>query len=325
MIQSPTTTSEVISYFTERSSRPVSDSGILVIDKPEGMTSFAVVAKVRKGLGLKKTGHCGTLDPFATGVLVVCVEKATRIADCLLNQDKIYRFRIRLGVETNTLDRTGNVTRTSDGPPRSGEDLEAALDRFRGCYLQEVPAYAAVKVQGRRLYDWSRNGIEVDRPKREVCIHSLKLLEYGWPYAALEAHCSKGTYIRQLSADIGRFLGCGAHVTELRRIASGSFTIEQAIELSDFVEASTRDSWRERLVPMSAALSHLPAITLNNSEILKRLKDGCLDPSWESEHRKLFSPDSGPVRMVDEMNRLIALWWPHHSDQQGRRLRVFQS
>ncbi len=299
------------------------ESGILIVDKPVDMSSFSVVAKLKKSLRLKKAGHCGTLDPFATGVLLICVNQATRIADYLINQSKTYRFSVCLGVETDTLDRTGSVTRTHEGPPKAREEFERALERFRGTYLQQVPDYAAVKIGGQRLYKLTRKGVEFDRPQREVGIFSLDLLDYDWPCAVLEAHCSKGTYIRQLAADIGALLGCGAHVTELRRLASGPFDIDRAATLDDLCDAP--QSWRERLTPMSVALSHLPRAMLEDVEILNRLRDGHLDTSWEKQHRKLFPEDCGPVRIVDSANQLVALWRPHCGDQKARRLMVFGS
>ena len=168
-------------------------SGVLLLDKPEACTSFRVVKEVQKLLSLHKVGHCGTLDPFATGVLVLCLNRATRIADQLLEQDKVYRFVIRLGFESDTLDREGAILPVYAGPPLSEASLQACLDRFQGTYEQQVPRYAAVKVQGQRLYEWSRKGITIAQPMREVTIYRLRLLAFHWPEASLEVHCSKGT------------------------------------------------------------------------------------------------------------------------------------
>jgi tRNA pseudouridine55 synthase len=301
------------------------ESGILVIDKPEGITSFDVIKRVRKLLDIKKVGHCGTLDPFATGVLIVCLDQATRIVDYLLEQDKVYRFTIRFGVETDTLDKTGQVERTYDGPEVSEEDLRNVLHHFTGSCAQQVPRFAAVKIQGRRLYSLTRSGIEVELPKRDIQIHTLDLMAYSWPEATLEARCSKGTYIRQLASDIGNLLGCGAHVAELRRLASGSFKVEDALTLEELTDAVRDGRWQESLISINSALSHLPAIPLPDEKTERQLNNGYLDPQWEAELRERFPEGRTPVRIVArDGNRLVALWWSRLDAEQQRRLRVFR-
>lgn len=298
-------------------------NGILVIDKPEGPTSFTVVKRIKRRFGLGRAGHCGTLDPFATGVLLICFNQATRIADQLLDHDKAYRFTLRLGIETDTLDKTGQVVGSYDGPPSSEEDLRTALKSFVGSCVQKTPRYSAVKIEGKRLYKLARKGIEVDPPKREICIRNMDLLSYRWPEASLEVRCSKGTYVRQLASDIGSMLGCGAHVSELRRIASGPFRAEDAIPFRDIEDASDASVLDGKLVSMSDALSHLPSIMIEDQSLLKCVFDGQLDRDWEDAHRERFPECKTPVRLVDVDNRLVALWWPH-PEAQGRRLRVFQ-
>jgi tRNA pseudouridine55 synthase len=303
---------------------PRTVSGVVVLDKPDGRTSFSVVNEIKKLSNFWKVGHCGTLDPFATGVFLLCLNRATRIADQLLEQDKVYRFGIRFGLESDTLDRTGQIVRTYDGPAVSDDELQQSLDRFHGAYEQQVPRYAAVKVQGRRLYVWSRKGIEIELPRRNVSIHSIGLLSYNWPDATIEVHCSKGTYIRQLAADIGRDLQCGAHVTELRRLASGPFSIDQAIPLDEFRKALLTNCWQERLMGMNDALAHLPSVSIALGETMKRLQDGLLDPALEINLQERFPKQTTPVRLVAASNNeLIALWWPHENGQKQRRLRVF--
>jgi tRNA pseudouridine55 synthase len=297
--------------------------GVLAVDKPEGPTSFAVVNRIKKRLCLKKAGHCGTLDPFATGLLLVCINQATRISDQLLDQDKVYRFGIRLGQETETLDKTGRITRTYDGIPPSERQLNAVLDSFRGVCLQKVPRYAAVRVEGRRLYELSRKGVEVDRPERQVCIRRLELLSYRWPDATLETWCSKGTYVRQLASDIGHLLGCGAYVSELRRLASGPFRIEQAVSFSEVESESEMNRWEQRLIPMNDALAHLPAVLVEDRTVLKRMQDGQISREWEAAHKERFSGYGKPVRLLDKDDRLVALWWPFPETPSQRRMRVF--
>jgi tRNA pseudouridine55 synthase len=299
--------------------------GVLVLDKPEGITSFGLVAKVKKLLNIKKVGHCGTLDPFATGVMILCLNQATRIVDQLLVQDKAYRFTLRFGVETDTLDRTGQVIRVYEGSPPSEDELMMRVKGFLGTHQQRVPRYAAVKIQGKRLYELSRKGIEVDLPSREVQIQRLELISYRWPEAVLEAECSKGTYIRQLASDLGTQLGCGAHVTQLRRLRSGSFGIECAISLDAFPERSPCSFWEKKLITMNEALPHLPGIVVTNKRIVKRIQEGTLDSDWENEHRDHFAVSNVPVKVLAPDNHLVALWWPHADGREQRRLRVFQS
>jgi tRNA pseudouridine55 synthase len=303
---------------------PGTVSGVVVLDKPEGRTSFSVVNEIKKLSNFWKVGHCGTLDPIATGVFLLCLNRATRIADQLLEQDKVYRFGIRFGFESDTLDRTGQIVRTYDGPAICESLLRQSLDRFHGAYEQQVPRYAAVKVQGRRLYAWSRKGIAIELPRRKVSIFSIGLASYDWPDATIEVHCSKGTYVRQLAADIGRDLQCGAHVTELRRLASGPFSIDRAISFDEFRTALLTNQWQEKLMGMNDALAHLPSVSIACRETMKRLQDGHLDPALEIHLRELFPRQTTPVRLVAASNNeLIALWWPHENGQKQRRLRVF--
>jgi tRNA pseudouridine55 synthase len=299
-------------------------SGILIADKPEGLSSSAVVARVKSLLRLKKIGHCGTLDPFATGVLVLCLNQATRIADQLLDQDKIYRYTMRLGQETDTLDRTGAITGAFTGSPLARNDLEEAIAVFRGTFIQEVPRYAAVKIGGRRLYELTRKGIQVAPPSREVSIHRIELLDFDWPDAVLDVHCSKGTYIRKLAADIGSSLGCGAHVTHLKRLASGPFIIEQAISLDDLTASLEANEWQCKLISMNQTLKHLPGISIRDERMLHGLRNGQVDPSLEAECRDRSQGMDGPLRLVSGEDELVALWW-HGSGPEGqRRLRVLQ-
>lgn len=310
-----------LSDFAMRETEP---SGLLVLDKPEGMTSSTLVTRVKRLLGLRKAGHCGTLDPFATGVLLVCVNQATRFAEQLTGQAKVYRFTAHLGIETDTLDRTGRVVRTCDDVAPSERELLEAMRLHQGTQVQEVPRYAAVKVQGKRLYELARKGIDVEPPRREVHIDRFDLIAYRYPEVVLETKCSKGTYVRQLAADLGRRLGCGAHVMHLRRLACGPFGLERASSLEQLHDGASDGSWLTKLVPMADALSHLPALTIEDGQVLSRLRYGQLDADWEAEHSGRFSRGGGPVRIVTADGRLAALWWPWPESEHQRRLRVFQ-
>ena len=203
-------------------------NGVLVLDKPAGISSASAVDKVKRALGARRAGHGGTLDPFATGVLPICLGEATKLAGYLLADDKRYEAELVLGVETDTLDRTGAVTATRDASGVTREALIAALAARTGEHDQVPPMYSAVKQGGVRLYHRARAGEEVERAPRRVRVDRLDLLELAGPRARIAIACSKGTYVRSLVADLGRDLGCGAHVAELRRTRSGRFAIDQA-------------------------------------------------------------------------------------------------
>lgn len=206
-------------------------SGVLVIDKPKGWTSHDVVARVRKVLRVKKAGHGGTLDPLATGVLPVYLEEGTKLVPFNLEGTKEYRATMKLGQETDTLDSDGKITVEKEGFCCTPGRIEAALKKFQGPIQQVPPLFSAIKHQGLPLYKRARAG---ERPKvaaREVMVHALCLKEFSSPLVTLEVTCGRGTYIRSLCADIGRILGCGSHLVELRRLRSGKFTLDQAMIL----------------------------------------------------------------------------------------------
>lgn len=205
---------------------------LLLIDKPDGPTSFGVVARVRRLAGVKKVGHAGTLDPFATGLLLVLVGKATRLQDGFLGADKRYLARLRLGATSDSHDRTGKVVEC-DGPLPDRAAVEAALVAFRGEIEQIPPMHSAIKIGGRRLYKAARRGETVERPPRSVRVDRLDLLACEGPFVDLDIACSKGTYVRSLARDLGEALGCGALVEELRRTASGEHRVEDAITLAE--------------------------------------------------------------------------------------------
>jgi tRNA pseudouridine55 synthase len=236
--------------------------GILVIDKPRGVTSHDVVAGVRRLSKQKRVGHAGTLDPMASGVLLVCLGRATRVAEYLVGTDKAYRAVMRLGVETDTYDAEGHVVATQPVNV-TGSTLRKVLLDFVGEIDQVPPMYSALKRQGKPLYKLARKGIEVERKPRRVTIHEIMLREFmagGHPDIMMDVRCSSGTYIRSLAHDIGAALGCGAHLIELTRLASGSFTIDEAIKLQDL---EGLEDLRGLLHPLDAALQGLPALTLD--------------------------------------------------------------
>jgi tRNA pseudouridine55 synthase len=253
-------------------------SGILNLDKPLGQTSHDVVERVRALTDVRRVGHVGTLDPLATGVLVVCVGRtATRIAEYLMDEPKTYRAEVQLGVVTDTFDREGRVIARSPVEVDQHE-VERAIEKFRGVIEQIPPMYSAVKHRGKPLYRWARRGIEVERQPRRVEIHRLDLVAWEstsrQAQCTLEMECSPGTYVRTLVHDLGQELGCGAYVTGLIRFASGSFRLEDASTLDRLAQAVEEGHWPELLCPVDEALAgRFPALHLDADEA-RRLCSG---------------------------------------------------
>jgi tRNA pseudouridine55 synthase len=236
--------------------------GILNIDKPAGITSFGVVALVRRLCKQKQVGHAGTLDPFATGVLPVCLGQSTRITEYLQRLHKTYLAVIRLGVVTDTYDASGRILRQCDASSVSREGLSAVLGRFTGTIAQTPPMFSALKQQGKPLYLAARQGLEFDRPTRPVTIYRLELKEWQPSLATVEVECSKGTYIRSLAYDIGQILGYGAHLASLVRLSYGPFKIADAINPPRLEEAVKQGKWEELVSPMDIVLQDWPAFTV---------------------------------------------------------------
>ncbi len=231
--------------------------GILVVDKPAGISSAGVVACVKSVLKVRKAGHAGTLDPFATGVMICCINRATKLSRFFLHSRKRYEAVLRLGRETDTQDSTGTVTAEAD-PGRIGEsELYAVFDRFKGRQEQMPPAYSALKHKGVPLYKLARQGAAVQKPPREIMISELSIQEAALPNIRFTVTCSAGTYVRTLAADIGRALGCGGHLAALRRTASGHFSLVEAVPLDRVAELAEADQIEERMIPMAEALADM--------------------------------------------------------------------
>lgn len=273
--------------------------GVLVIDKPRGLSSAACVDKVRRAVGASRAGHGGTLDPLATGVLAVCLGAATKLAPYLLADDKAYEAEGQLGVETDTLDRTGIATRTSAvGPPDVVRTaLLDAIARRRGEQEQVPPMYSALKQGGERLYDLARSGVEVARLPRRIRIDRLELARFEPPLFALSIACSKGTYVRSLVADLGTDVGCGAHLTELRRTRSGPFTLERSITLADVLAGADIS---HALVAMRDAVT-LPQVVVRGDQI-SSIKSGVQLPL-----DRMGAENLQQFQFVDEDGRMLAV------------------
>ena len=247
-------------------------SGILNIDKPAGMTSHDVVARVRQMTGQRRVGHAGTLDPLATGVLVVCLGQATRVAEYLMASDKVYRAEICLGVSTDTHDAEGEVTATAEVDVRQ-EELGKALASFIGSIQQVPPMYSALKREGTPLYKLARQGITVEREARSVEIHNIELLNWMSPLLTIWVECSPGTYIRALAHDLGQKLGCGAYLQSLTRLASGHFTLENTVSLDELAEAFAQGNWQEFIHPLDEALLDFEPLVVD-AQTEQRIRHG---------------------------------------------------
>jgi tRNA pseudouridine55 synthase len=254
-------------------------SGLALIDKPDGISSHDAVARVRRMLGMKKVGHAGTLDPMATGLLVIGIGRATRLLRFLADMPKVYEGSSRLGVETDTLDAEGQVTNTSEVSVTESE-LRAAMSALTGAIDQVPPAYSAVKVGGERMYRSARRGESVEAPPRRAQVDSFDLLRFDSPAFDFRVQCSSGTYVRSLVAEVGERLGCGAHLTALRRTAIGPFRVE---------DASSPD--QPNLLPLERAVDHLAGITLHPEEAKVAVHGCCLGPAGIEGPYRALAPD----------------------------------
>jgi tRNA pseudouridine55 synthase len=246
--------------------------GILNVDKPLGLTSHQVVVAVRKLSGQRRVGHAGTLDPLATGVLLLCLGKATRVSQYLMASPKAYRATVRLGISTTTHDAEGQITFRAEVCVQRRE-LEAALQAFIGHIDQVPPAYSAIKRKGKRMYELARQGISVQVPSRKVDVYALRLVDWAPPDVTLDVECGPGTYIRALARDLGRALGCGAHLVALRRTQSGQFSVKQAASMEALEGAFAAGTASCLFHPLDAAFARLPALHLD-ADAARRLAMG---------------------------------------------------
>lgn len=274
--------------------------GILVINKPKNMTSREVVNIACKKLNTRHIGHTGTLDPIATGVLVLGVNEGCKVIDLLTQEDKIYEAKVLVGVETDTLDITGNILNEYNIENLTSDDIEKALSKYRGKYNQEVPKYSAIHVNGKRLYEYARNNIEVELPKREVEVFDLVLKSFvkcdnRYTFSII-SHVSKGTYIRSLIRDIGLSLGYPCTMMELTRVKQGAFTIDQAVDLDDINI--------DKILSIDKALTNLNSITVDNDTAKKVLNGAVLD----------LNVNNDKVLILNSNNELLAIYERYTKD-----------
>jgi tRNA pseudouridine55 synthase len=295
-------------------------SGVLVIDKPIGLTSHDVVQIVRRGTGIRRAGHTGTLDPRASGVLVVLVGPAVRLSEYVSASDKRYQATVRLGASTDTYDEEGVVTDSTSGvdiEQITEEQFDEVLQKFVGEIEQVPPPYSAVKVKGKKAYDLARKGEEVDLAPRLINVYSLEVLEWAPPEAVIDVYCSSGTYVRSLAHDLGNALGTGAYLIGLRRTKSGRFTLRDAVQLRRLQEAFDEGDWYRYLIPAAEALADWPMVELDADEV-ELVRHGHRIPA-EGEA-------NGWVRGVSQQGDLVALleFDPEVGEWQPRKV-FFQS
>ncbi|RDE93044.1 tRNA pseudouridine(55) synthase TruB [Aggregatibacter aphrophilus] len=276
--------------------------GVFLLDKPQGMSSNDIMQKVKRIFQANKAGHTGALDPLATGMLPICLGEATKFSQFLLDADKRYLATAKLGERTDTSDAEGQIVETREVKVKTPEIL-TALEQFRGDILQVPTMFSALKHNGKPLYEYARQGITVEREARPITIFELNFIEYNAPYLTLEVHCSKGTYIRTLVDDLGEVLGCGAHVTMLRRTAVADYPTEKMLDwntLQALAESQDLSLLDTLLLPMDTAVAKLPTLTLNESQT-QGIRFG--------QRVKFNNPNSlqGQVRLFSHENRFLGV------------------
>ena len=288
-------------------------SGVLVVDKPVGLTSHDVVQIIRKGTNIRRAGHTGTLDPRASGVLVVLLGPAVRLSEYVSASDKRYQAVIRLGQSTDTYDAEGRITGGSSPVNITEDQFENELKAFIGEIEQVPPPYSAIKVKGKKAYDMARDGEEFDLAPRSIHVYNLDLLEWAPPEAVVDVYCSSGTYVRSLAHDLGEKLGCGAHLVGLRRTKSGRFTLRDAVPLRKLRESFDAGNWYQYLIPAAEALSDWPALELTNEQVEAvrhgiRIPSPALPSTW--------------ARGINEQGELVALmeFSPETSEWQPKKV-----
>jgi tRNA pseudouridine55 synthase len=279
-----------------------SSDGIILVDKNEGETSFDVVRRAKRAFKRKKVGHAGTLDPFATGLLIILLGQGTKLSDYLMSGEKRYLATMTLGITTDTLDRTGRITKIMAVPDVDQKTIGHAVQAFTGNIEQKPPAYSAININGRRAYDLARQGIEVDLKKRTVNVRSIDVISVSLPDVTFEVKCSSGTYVRTLAADIAEKLGSAGHLKSLRRLSSGGFNVSDALD-SRMLEIGIEDcDLAERVIILKDALHDMQECSIDH-ETARRIING-LVPDRDS----LSIPNDyqGFVKMVNESS-LIAI------------------
>jgi tRNA pseudouridine55 synthase len=283
---------------------------IISLNKPKGLTSQEATSKVKKILKAKKAGHTGTLDPMATGLLLICIDKATRITQYLSSLDKEYEAVMKLGETTDTQDAEGTIISQTDRIEIDEETIKKTLESFKGRILQKPPMFSALKHKGRPLYKYARKGMDIPRESRSVYIHYIELLNTNLTFVTFRTLCSKGTYIRTLCDDIGKKLGVGAHLFELKRIAIGPFNIKDALSIEEL--NSTKDYLRSKgIYTIDKALSWLPELKIKGS-LIKAVRNGAPIKTGFTLSREIKSALGIRIKSPDDELLAIGSFSPKH-------------
>lgn len=305
-------------------------SGVLVVDKPVGLTSHDVVQIIRRGTGIRRAGHTGTLDPRASGVLVVLVGPAVRLSEFVSAADKRYQATLRLGTSTDTYDAEGQIMRSAPVDDISEEQFDEIIKNYEGEIEQVPPPYSSVKVKGRKAYEHARNGEEVELKPRKINVYNLEILEWAPPEAVLDVYCSSGTYVRSLANDLGDDLGTGAYLIGLRRTKSGRFTLRDAVPLRQLQDAFLAGEWSRYLIPAAEALADWPGIELDE-ELVEKVRHGHRIPAGDNVE-ELIDPTNHPfaeegqqglVRAITEQGDLVAILGFVEEDNEWQPKKVF--
>ncbi len=309
-------------------------NGIVIIDKPPGKTSFDVIREIRRVLKIKKVGHTGTLDPLATGVLPVCIQEATKLVQFFSANDKKYQVTMLLGIETDTLDMEGSVTRQRKVDARE-EDIVEALQSFVGETQQIPPQYSAIKIKGKPSYAWTREGFAVFHRPRAISVYDITALDVSLPYVTFAVSCSKGTYIRSLCRDIGNKLKCGACVAALRRIRSGSFREETAIRIDQYKEEQKQAVLQSHIMPMADALPELSTVVVSldtarkirqgYQPTCKELKKKINEPLCKGEYIKVLTDNQSMVAIAKMLYSFQSILQMGEDEQAVKLMRVFNN
>ena len=279
--------------------------GFVVIDKPENMTSADVVSHVKRTLDAKKVGHAGTLDPFATGIMICCINRAARLARFFLGGDKKYEALLHLGIETDTQDATGRILSEKRVPDCSEALIQDVFGSFTGPLEQAPPVYSALKHQGVPLYKHARRGKPIQKPARPIVVLALQITEIRLPYIRFEVTCSAGTYVRTLGADIGQALGCGGHLKALRRTQSSGFTLADAMTLETFDERAAGETFSRYAVGLTEALRDMPEQTAGR-DLKSKIVNGV--PLTQADGIRGEATDKGGfIKIIDENRALLAV------------------
>ncbi len=298
-------------------------SGVIVLDKPPGISSTQALASVKRFLKAKKAGHAGALDPEATGVLVCCINRATKLAKFLLHGRKKYLAVLQLGQETDTQDATGKIIATHDLGAMNGAQVREAFKFFEGGYRQVPPAFSALKHKGQALYKYARRGQMVQKPPRDIEIEYLRIESIDLPCIRFEVACTAGTYIRTLCADIGHKLGCGGLLKKLRRLESSGFGLDEAISMSDCRELAEKGELSDRIVPLAEALRNIPGYVVNKA-LTEKIKHGSM--LNKSDLQDLMIANQPELfKLLDADNHLIAVAGASETDTRIKYHCVFNT